>query len=85
MLRPWRSGPGNSRCSMWGDTEGARDSTGGAELASRETGAGAKQLDRWRTLKESVEARERCRDSPWVETESGAGQDPEVPGAIPRT
>jgi hypothetical protein len=54
MLRPWRSGPGNSRCSMWGNTEGARDSTGGAELASRETGARGRQLDRWRTLKESV-------------------------------
>jgi hypothetical protein len=38
---------------MWGNAEGARDSTGGAELASRETGAGVRQLDRWWTLKES--------------------------------
>jgi hypothetical protein len=54
MLRPWRSEPGNSRCSMWGNTEGARDSTGGAEFASRETGARRRPLDRWCTLKESV-------------------------------
>jgi hypothetical protein len=39
---------------MWGNAEGARDSMGGAELASRETGAQAKQLDHWCTLKESV-------------------------------
>jgi hypothetical protein len=39
---------------MWESTGGARDSMGGAELASRETGAQAKQLDHWCTLKESV-------------------------------
>jgi hypothetical protein len=39
---------------MWRNAEGARDSTGGAELASRETGAGGRPLDRWWTLKESV-------------------------------
>jgi hypothetical protein len=85
MLRLWWPVPGNSRCAMWGNTGGARNSTGGAELLSRETEAGAKQLDRGRTLKESVEARERCRDSLWVGTEVGAGEHPEVPGAIPRT
>jgi hypothetical protein len=39
---------------MWGNAGGARDSTGGAELADRETGTGARQLDRWRTLKKGV-------------------------------
>jgi hypothetical protein len=39
---------------MWESTGGVRDSMGGAELASRETGARAKQLDPWWTLKESV-------------------------------
>jgi hypothetical protein len=54
MLWLWWPGPGNSRCSMWGNAEGARDSTGGAELASRETGAWGRPLDRWCTLKESA-------------------------------
>jgi hypothetical protein len=39
---------------MWGNTGGAQNSTGGAELALWEIGVGARQLDRWRTLKESV-------------------------------
>jgi hypothetical protein len=85
MLRLWWPGPGNSRCPMWGNTGGERNSTGGAEFRSRETEAGARQLDRGCTLKESVEARERRRDSLWVGAEAEAGKHPEVPGAIPRT
>jgi len=51
---------------------------------SRETEAEAKQLDRWCTLKKSVKL-ERIRNSLWVGAEAEAGENPEVPGAIPRT